>query len=98
MLIFQPILVATDSEDEEGHLALYDGKLVGVFVRLAGAEHLDERGRLYLEASFGQLEGLPTPTFASLAEVAHWIEAELGPLNGHDGSRRSDAGVGVPRT
>lgn len=77
MLIFHPILVATNSEDEEGHLALYDGKLVAIFVRLAGAEHQDDRGRLYLEASFGQLAVHSAPTFASLAEAAHWLEAEL---------------------
>lgn len=80
MLIFQPILVATDSDDEEGHLALYDGKLVAVFVRLAGSEHLDERGRLYMEASFGQLAGGASLTFASLGEAAHWLQAELGAM------------------
>ncbi|KQT53920.1 MULTISPECIES: hypothetical protein [unclassified Aureimonas] len=89
MLIFEPMLIATDSEDEEGHLALYNGKLVGVFVRLAGAEHLEERGRLYLEAAFGQLEGLPTTTFADLDEAARWVETELEHPCGEDPVRSS---------
>jgi hypothetical protein len=78
VLIFHPVLVATDSKDEEGHLAFHDGKLVAVFVRLAGVEHCEDRGRLYLEASFGSLAGVPAQTFASLDEAAEWLIAALG--------------------
>jgi hypothetical protein len=95
VLIFHPVPVATDSDDEEGHLAIYDGKLVAVFVRLAGAEHMEERGRFYVEASFGALSGLPTPTFASLNEAARWLDAELGDVRGH-GTRGGGYARGRP--
>ncbi|KQT44434.1 hypothetical protein ASG43_13885 [Aureimonas sp. Leaf454] len=78
MLIFHPVLVATDSSDEEGQLAFHDGKLVAILVRLAGVEHREDRGRLYVEASFGSLSGHPAQTFSSLDEAADWLNVELG--------------------
>ena len=71
-ITFQPIRVATGS-DEEGMLVL-DGeqRLVAVLVRLSDENEVAP-GQWYLEAGFGRLDGGSHPTFSNLDEAQAWI-------------------------
>lgn len=75
MVAFQPIAVDTASSDQEGMLAIADGLLIGVLVRL-GTEH-KEHDCWFMEAGFGRLSGYRPPPFASLDYAARWLISHL---------------------
>jgi hypothetical protein len=72
-ITFEPVRVATDSDDEEGFLAFVDGRLAAVFVRLTSPEHKELRGLWYIEASFGLSVTEKPPTFQSMAAAQDWL-------------------------
>jgi hypothetical protein len=75
-LTLQPMRVATGS-DEEGMLVLdEDGRLVAVLVRLSDQNEIAP-GQWYLEAGFGQIDGIDHPAFADLDMAQDWIGHRL---------------------
>jgi hypothetical protein len=75
-LTFEPVRVATGS-DEAGMLVLTDEqRLVAVLVRLS-ADNEIAPGAWFLEAGFGGLDGPDHPTFADLDAAQDWISARL---------------------
>ena len=50
-ITLQAIRVRTGSKDQEGRLALADGELVAVFVRLDDEIHGKDQGRWFLETA-----------------------------------------------
>jgi hypothetical protein len=75
-LTLQPMRVATGS-DEEGMLVLdEDGRLVAVLVRLSDQNEVAP-GQWYLEAGFGQIDGIDHPAFADLDMAQDWIGHRL---------------------
>jgi hypothetical protein len=74
-LILKPIQVRTGSCDMEGRLVLQGDELVAVLVSLDNKIHGDDRGKWFLEASFGALSNrLP---FIDLDEAISWLQAQL---------------------
>jgi hypothetical protein len=74
----QPIRVRTGHQDGEGRLALADGELVAVLVRLDDPVHGDQRGRWFLEAGFGPCGGGPSSViFEDLEEAESWLGTRL---------------------
>ncbi len=71
-ITLQPIRVRTGSEDTEGRLALADGELVAVFVRLDDEIHGEDQGRWFLETAYGSLQRTMPLLFGSLAEAEEW--------------------------
>jgi hypothetical protein len=72
----QPIRVATDF-DEEGMMILdEEQRLVAVLVRLSDENEVAP-GQWYLEAGFGQIDGIEHPTFADLEAAQEWISERL---------------------
>jgi hypothetical protein len=71
-LSFRRIDIATLSADREGRLAMVDGRLVAVLVRLDDEVHGIDRGAWFLDAGFGRLAG-EARVFATLEEAADWI-------------------------
>lgn len=76
-LEFRPVRVATGSEDEDGVLALIDGSLCAVLVRLDAAFNESVQDHWHLEAGFGPIDSQPG-SFADLAEAAKWVGRRLG--------------------
>jgi hypothetical protein len=76
-ITLQPIRVRTGSQDTEGRLALADGELIAVFVRLDDEIHGDDQGRWFLETAYGLLQRAMPPLFGSLAEAEEWCRAEI---------------------
>ena len=75
-LTLQPVRVGSGS-DEEGMLVFADGqRLVAVLTHL-GDQYGDVSGHWYLEAGFGQLEGLDHPTYADLNTAREGIGQRL---------------------
>ncbi|WP_414474379.1 hypothetical protein [Microvirga sp. M2] len=72
---FQPIRVATGF-DEEGMLVLDEERLVAVLVRLSDNNEVSP-GQWYLEAGFGQIDGINHPTFSNLDMAKGWIAQRL---------------------
>lgn len=68
-----PIMVNTGSADENGALALVDGKLVAVLVELAAEEHGDHRGLWFVEAGFGPCKVATEMTFSTCDEALQWL-------------------------
>lgn len=60
-------------ESGEGRLALDEGRLVGVLVRL-GALHGVREGEWFLEAGFGRFSTHSPPTFPDLETAQAWFE------------------------
>lgn len=73
----RPIPVRTGSHDREGRLALADGDLVAVFVRLDDEMHGEDRGRWFLEAAVRPFGQGAQPLFDSLDEVEAWCRSQL---------------------
>lgn len=76
-LAYQPILLATGSEDETGQLVFVDNRLVAVLVRLDSEAHGDLTGLWYVEKTFGVECDWPM-LFTSLAEVKTWASSRFG--------------------
>jgi hypothetical protein len=75
-LSLQPMRVATGF-DEEGMLVLdEEQRLVAVLVRLSGENEVAP-GQWYLEAGFGQIDGVQHPGFADLDIAQDWISQRL---------------------
>jgi hypothetical protein len=75
-LTLQPIRVATGF-DEDGMMILDDEqRLVAVLVRLADDNEVAP-SQWYLEAGFGQIDGVNHPTFADLEAAEEWITQRL---------------------
>jgi hypothetical protein len=80
-LEFQPVRVATRSEDQEGVLAFANGQLVAVLVRLSEL-HADLAGSWFLEAGFGTRE--THLTFRDLDAAEEWLSSgEFDPTYRH---------------
>ena len=75
-ITLQPVRVRTGSKDTEGRLALVDGELVAVFVRLDDPMHEEDQGRWFLEAGFGPCSREAPPLFAGLAEAEGWCRSQ----------------------
>ncbi|MGF9764239.1 hypothetical protein AAII07_54970 [Microvirga sp. 0TCS3.31] len=68
----QPLRVATGF-DEEGMMVLdEEQRLLAVLVRLSDANEVAP-GQWYLEAGFGQIDGVQHPGFSSLDMAQDWI-------------------------
>jgi hypothetical protein len=75
-LTLQPIRVATGF-DEDGMMILdEEQRLVAVLVRLADDNEVAP-SQWYLEAGFGQIDGVNHPTFADLEAAEEWITQRL---------------------
>jgi hypothetical protein len=75
-LTLQPIRVATGF-DEDGMMILdEEQRLVAVLVRLADDNEVAP-AQWYLEAGFGQIDGVNHPTFADLEAAEEWITQRL---------------------
>ena len=74
-LVLKPMKVAT-GESGEGRLALLDGRLVAVLVRLSDL-HGEQAGWWFIEKGFGPLDRPLHPTFPDLADAEAWLKAEL---------------------
>ena len=72
----QPMRVATGF-DEEGMMVLdEEQRLVAVLVRLSDENEVAP-GQWYLEAGFGQIDGINHPAFADLNAAQGWISQRL---------------------
>jgi hypothetical protein len=74
-LTLQPVCVGNGS-DEEGMLVFDEQRLVAVLSHL-GQQYGGVSGHWYLEAGFGQLDGIAHPTFADLNVAQDWISQRL---------------------
>ncbi|HEV7255374.1 MAG TPA: hypothetical protein VGN97_20005 [Mesorhizobium sp.] len=74
---FQPIRVRTGSEDKEGRLALLDGELIAILVRLDDEVHDSERGKWFVEAQFGPPRRVEP--FGTLDDAEAWLRAQIAP-------------------
>jgi hypothetical protein len=75
-LILQPIRVATGFE-EDGMMVLdEEQRLVAVLARLSDENEVAP-GQWYLEAGFGQIDGVQHPGFADLDNAQDWISQRL---------------------
>jgi hypothetical protein len=75
-LTLQPIRVATGF-DEEGMMVLdEEQRLLAVLVRLSDENEVAP-GQWYLEAGFGQIDGVQHPGFADLDTAQDWISQRL---------------------
>jgi hypothetical protein len=75
-LTLQPIRVATGFE-EDGMMVLdEEERLVTVLVRLSDENEVAP-GQWYLEAGFGQIDGVQHPGFADLDTAQDWINQRL---------------------
>ena len=66
-----PVTVAVDGA-EDGMLVFLDERLVAVLTCL-GDQYGPDKGRWFLEAGFGRLDGPNHPTFADPQEAQTWI-------------------------
>ncbi len=73
-----PIPIRTGSGDTEGRLALVDGELAAVLVRLDDPVHGSLRGRWFLESGFGRLAGSAREPFATLDAAQAWLRQQVG--------------------
>jgi hypothetical protein len=71
-----PVTVAVDGV-EDGRLVFFNDRLVAVLTCL-GDQYDAEKGRWFLEAGFGRLDGPNHPTFADVDEAQSWINSTLG--------------------
>jgi hypothetical protein len=75
-LTLQPIRVATGF-DEDGMMVFdEEQRLVAVLVRLSDENEVAP-GQWYLEAGFGQIDGVQHPGFADLDTAQGWISQRL---------------------
>jgi len=75
-LTLHPIHVATGF-DEDGMMVLNEEhRLTAVLVRLSDGNEVAP-GHWYLEASFGQIDGVSHPTFATLDAAQDWLSQNL---------------------
>jgi hypothetical protein len=75
-LTLQPIRVATGF-DEEGMMVLDEElRLVAVLVRLSDENEVAP-GQWYLEAGFGEIDGINNPDFTDLDAAREWIGRRL---------------------
>jgi hypothetical protein len=72
---YHRVRIATDSEDDEGLLAMVDGRLVAILTRLDAPFHGEQRGWWH-ECGFGRHDGRPD-LFPTLADVTRWIVRRL---------------------
>jgi hypothetical protein len=75
--VLQPVRVATGS-DEEGML-VFDAnqRLIAVLTHVSDESEV-AAGQWYLEAGFGQLDGVQHPAFTDLEAAQDWIRSRLG--------------------
>ncbi len=68
-----PVRVSTGSRDEDGRMALVNGKLVAILVLLTEDYETPElRGKWFVEAGFGCLAG-KHEVFSTLHEAEAWV-------------------------
>ena len=75
---FEPVLVDTNSPDEEGRLAFWQDRLVAVLVRLSSEYHGPNRHAWFLELSTGPCSTTQEHCFGDLQQAAAWIETRVG--------------------
>jgi hypothetical protein len=95
-ITLQPIRIRTGSKDTEGRLALADGELVAVFVRLDDEIHGADQGCWFLETAYGSLQRAMPPLFGSLAKAEDWCRAEIARLSRPPVERTGDELVTSP--
>ena len=82
-IAFQPIRVRTGSQDTVGRLALFEGELIAVLVRLDDPVHDSvQRGGWFLETCFGPVASEQAPIFHDLNAAAAWIGKWLATIPG----------------
>ena len=74
----QPIRVRTGSQDKEGNLALLDGELVALLVRLDDSIHGPDQGKWSVEAQFGSPRR--ADPFPTLADAEAWLKQQISPF------------------
>ena len=82
-IAFQPIRVRTGSQDVVGRLALFEGELIAILVRLDDPMHDSaQRGGWFLETCFGPIAFGQAPVFHDLDAAAAWISKQLATIPG----------------
>jgi hypothetical protein len=76
-LTFQPVRVATGS-DEEGVLVFDEERRLLVVLTRLSSDNEVAPGQWFLEAGFGRLEGRSQPTFSDLEAAQDWISQRIG--------------------
>ena len=71
---FRPLTLARSIQDRHGVLALVNGELAAVLVRLDHEAHEDMRGHWVIEIGFGPYDAFPGPTFANLEDADAWLK------------------------
>ena len=80
---FQPIRIRTGSQDVVGRLALFEGELIAVLVRLDDPIHDSvQRGSWFLETCFSPVASGQAPVFHDLDAAAAWISKQLATIPG----------------
>ena len=82
-IAFQSIRVRTGSQDTVGRLALFEGELIAVLVRLDDPVHDSvQRGGWFLETCFSPVASGQAPVFHDLDAAAAWIGKQLATIPG----------------
>jgi hypothetical protein len=72
-ITWRPVRVGTGSSDEEGQMALVNGKLVAILVHLTGPyTNPGLHGKWFVEAGFGPLSQ-KHELFSTLEEAETWV-------------------------
>ena len=71
----RPMTVCRSIADKHAALALVDGYLAAVLVRLDDEAHREFRGKWFVEIGFGPFDVRPPPLFETLTAVEEWIAA-----------------------
>ena len=80
---FQSVRVRTGSQDTVGRLALFEGELVAVLVRLDDPVHDGgQRGSWFLETCFSPVSVGQSPVFHDLDAAAAWICQQFATIPG----------------
>ena len=91
VVAFQPIRVRTGSQDNMGRLALFEGELIAVLVRLDDPVHDSvQRGGWFLETCFGPVASGQAPVFQDLNAAAAWISKQLITIPGAASPKEND--------
>ena len=76
LVVLTPIKVDTASPDSDGRLVMANGMLVAILIHLDAPDH-ENMGSWFLEAGFGRLQRLRSPTFDTLEQATRWVRAGL---------------------
>jgi hypothetical protein len=72
-----PMPLARSIPDRQAQLAVVNGELAAVLVRLDHEAHETLRGHWVIEAAFGCYDAEPRPSFETLSEAEAWIRSRF---------------------